>query len=627
MSGLNRKLTIVLLLVSTLTASLLLLLFYGNYRLQLQKERGQASHQVNLLLQASLENAMLKRDLPGLQDILDRLGAQPNVANVAILNPDGEIRFSAGEIGLGEFFEQTIEELCANCDDNLSKAEATTHFLTKPDGTRILRSVHPVHNRKACKSCHGAIGENPVNGIFVVDYDAASITKKARSGLLGLMAAGLAVLLTAILSMWWFMRRHVIGPVRHLANISHSLSQGDMEARVELTSHDELSELGHQFNTMANRLQKSMNQLLEKETYLQALLDAIPDGIRVIDESFKVINANHAYQELLKLTPGKMIHRTCYRMSHHRNTPCPPTMITCPLYELGQDKKSIKTMQDFIAADGTHERVQVFAAPLDIDIEGRSRHFVVESIRDLMRDIHFSQEQKLSALGQLAAGVGHEIRNPLSSIRLALQSSLRKLEENKLDPTQLKTYLHLVDGEIDKCIDITERLLKLSALPSEYLQIVDINNAVEETASLLRHDGEQRGITMTLELDASQPRVLAAESDVRMLVLNMIQNAHHAMLEAGELTINTHIEKREVLISFIDNGVGISPKDKAHLFEPFFSHRADGANGTGLGLTICQSIVQRYKGRIEVEDVQPQGAAFKVLLPEAGNNGEPSVGH
>jgi signal transduction histidine kinase len=624
MGGLNRKLTLVLLLVSTLTATLLLLLFYGNYRLQLQKERGQASHQVNMLLQASLENAMLKRDLPGLQDILDRLGSQPDVADVAILNPDGEVRFSAGQAGLGVFFEQTLEELCPNCDGDLRRAESATHFLTKPDGSKILRAVHPVHNRKACKSCHGTVAESPVNGIFVVDYDAASITKQARAGLFGLLASGLAALLAAMLSMWWFMRHNVIEPVSHLAKISIALSRGDMAARTELVGNDEFLELGQHFNKMADRLQSSLNQLLEKEAYLQALIDAIPDGIRVIDESFMVVNANRAYQDLLKLTANKKTHQTCYRMSHHRDAPCPPTLINCPLYELGQDKKTVKTMQTFIAADGSHERVQVFASSLDIELDGQQRHFVVESVRDLMRDIRFSQEQKLSALGQLAAGVGHEIRNPLSSIRLALQSTLRKLEDDNLEAEHIKKYLHLVDGEIDKCIDITERLLKLSALPSEYLQLVDINIAVQETVSLLRYEAEQRNITLHLDLDPVQPRVLAADSDIRMLVLNLIQNAYHAMLEKGVLRIESHLNEGEVEISFTDNGVGIAAEDKAHLFEPFFSHRADGVNGTGLGLTISQSIVQRYKGHIKIEDVLPHGAIFRILLPEAGDNGDPT---
>ncbi|HID81247.1 MAG TPA: HAMP domain-containing protein [Thiotrichales bacterium] len=621
--GLNRKLTLVLLLVSVLTSTLLLLLFYNNYQMQLQKERSQASRQVNMLLQASLENAMLKRDLPGLQEILDRLGAQQGVVDVAVLNPDGEVRFSAEQKGLGVLFEPALAKLCPNCDGDLRQAEATTHFLTEPDGRKILRSVHPVRNRAACKSCHGTVEDNPVNGIFVVDYDAASITEKARSGLLGLVAAGLAVLLSAVLSMWWFMRRNVIAPVKHLAEVSEALSQGDLAARAELIGKDEFSGLGERFNTMASRLQNSLDQLLEKETYLQALIDAIPDGIRVIDESFSVVNANHAYRQLLKLSPDKSVNQPCYRMSHNRDAPCPPTLITCTVYELlGQGKTSIKTMQDFTASDGSHERVQVFAAPLNVELNGKQRHFVVESIRDLMRDILFSQEQKLSALGQLAAGVGHEIRNPLSSIRLALKSTLHKLEEDKLDAVQIGKYLHLVDGEIDKCIDITERLLKLSALSGEHLQLVDVNKAIEETASLLRYEGEQLGIDLELDLDVTQPRVLAAESDIRMLILNLIQNAHHAMLNSGKLKIESRLSDGEVSISFTDNGVGIAAEHKAYIFDPFFSHRADGVHGTGLGLTICQSIVQRHKGRIEVEDVLPKGATFKVILPEAGNSGE-----
>ena len=618
--GLNRKLTLVLLLVSALTSALLLLLLYDNYQIQLQKERSQASHQINMLLQASLENAMLKRDRTGLQEILDRLGAQPTVVDVAILNPQGEVRFSAGQEGLGVLFEPALAELCPNCDGDLRQAEAATHFLTEPDGMKILRSVHPVPNRRACQSCHGTVEENPVNGIFVVDYDAASITKKARTGLLGLMAAGLAVLLSAVLAMWWFMRRNVIAPVMHLADVSEALSQGDLAARVDLVGKDEFSELGERFNTMASRLQNSLDQLLEKEAYLQALIDAIPDGIRVIDESFTVVNANSAYQQLLKLTPDEIINKPCYQMSHHRDSPCPPTLITCPVHEIGLGKTSIKTMQNFTATDGSHERVQVFAAPFDLELDGKPRRFVVESIRDLMRDVLFSQEQKLSALGQLAAGVGHEIRNPLSSIRLALQATLRKLEGDNLDADQIKKYLHLVDGEIDKSIDITERLLKLSALPGDHLQLVDVNKAVEETASLLRYEGEQLGIELELDLDAVQPRVLAAESDIRMLVLNLMQNAHHAMLDSGNLSIKTRLSDGQVSISFKDNGVGIAAEHKAYIFDPFFSHRADGVHGTGLGLTICQSIVQRYEGRIEVEDGFPKGTTFKIILPEAGNN-------
>lgn len=619
--GLNRKLTLVLLLVSALTSALLLLLFYNNYQIQLQKERSQASRQVNMLLQASLENAMLKHDLAGFQNILDRLSTQPTVLNVAILNPAGEVRFSARQEGLGVLFEPALAELCPNCDGDLRQAEAATHFLTEPDGMKILRSVHPVRNRKACQSCHGTVEGNPVNGIFIVDYDATSITKKARSGLFGLMAAGLAVLLSAILSMWWFMRRNVIAPVMHLADVSEALSQGDLAARVELAGKDEFSELGERFNTMASRLQNSLDQLLEKETYLQALIDAIPDGIRVIDESFTVVNANSAYQQLLKLKPDEVVDKPCYQMSHHRDSPCPPTLITCPVHEIGLGKTSIKTMQDFTVTDGSHERVQVFAAPLNLELNGKPRHFVVESIRDLMRDVLFSQEQKLSALGQLAAGVGHEIRNPLSSIRLALQSTLRKLEGDNLDAGQIKKYLQLVDGEIDKSIDITERLLKLSALPGDHLQLVDVNKAVEETASLLRYEGEQLGIDLGLDLDAMQPRVLAAESDIRMLVLNLMQNAHHAMLDSGNLTIKTRLSDGKVSISFMDNGVGIAAEHRAYIFDPFFSHRADGVHGTGLGLTICQSIVQRYEGRIEVEDGLPRGTTFKVMLPEAGNTG------
>jgi len=614
-ASLNYKLTAALMLVLVLTSLVFLLLFFGSYHLQLQSERRQASEEVSHLLQASLENAMLKRDLPGLQAIVDRLGMQATIVDVSILNISGEVRFSSQHNQIGSHYSQNVDSFCPDCERDFAQVVATTKLLENTAGKRVFRSVNPVKNRQACGGCHGTVENNPVNGILIVDYDAEPIITKARSGILGLLFAGLIVMLLTVFTVGWFMRRFIIKPVKHLKNISEELAQGNLSARTDIKSKDELSELGNSFNLMAERLDSSLQQLLEKESYLQALIDAIPDSVRVIDENFKVVNANDAYCRQLQLTNEEAVTLSCFQASHQRQEPCVATLVTCPVVKIRENHKTVKTMQNFTNKSGEYSDVQVFAAALEIDMDGGNKTFVVESIRDLQRDINFSHEQKLSALGQLAAGVAHEIRNPLSSIRIALQSTIKKLKLQSGDQEDVMRYLQLVDGEIDKCVSITERLLKLSALPSEHKELVDINHAIEDTLSLLDYERDKSGIKINIRLDSSQPRTMAAESDIRMLFINLLQNAFHALHMGGVLDVVSEISEDEVTISFRDDGVGISSENKPHIFEPFFSRRADGKPGTGLGLTISRSIAERYDGSIRVKDVKPNGTEFIVSLP------------
>ncbi|MCC2113844.1 MAG: hypothetical protein KDJ16_17540, partial [Hyphomicrobiales bacterium] len=188
--GLGRRLVLSLAVGMLIGSLVFLLVFIGAYQARLVKERGEASAQVNRLLQASLENAMLKRDLPGLRDIVRRLGEQERIVSVMILNPVGEVRFASRPRMLGQVFGAG-HTLCPGCE--LPPKEAQTAFLTPENGIEVLRSVNPVRNREPCQQCHGEIAVNPVNGILVVDYAAAGIKSEAFGGALLLGGSGLAV--------------------------------------------------------------------------------------------------------------------------------------------------------------------------------------------------------------------------------------------------------------------------------------------------------------------------------------------------------------------------------------------------------------------------------------------------
>lgn len=614
-SSLSRKLLVGLAASLAITSFVFVLLFVGLYRTQLERERGAASAQVNRLLQVSLENAMLKRDLPGLREIVERLGRQEDIRNVMIINPSGEVRFASSEKSLGR---QLAAAQLAEAPFHSSMAELPqmAWFSASNGGVDILRSVNPIRNKPICSECHGPVSQNPINGVLIVDHDAGNIRKGAMMGAAMLSGVGAAVLILTLLGSWAFMRRFVIHPIDRLMAATRSLASGDLDARTDHSGSDELARLSGTFDMMAARLQQSVGNLQESEDFLQSLIDKLPDGLRVIDEDYTVVMANDAYCRQLAADHKSVVGRPCYA-AHGRDEPCPPTLITCPFHAMPDDNGPLKCIHRHVRSDGSEFHVEIMAARLETSRDGKRRSLIVEEIRDLEQRVRFSHEQRLAELGQLATGVAHEIHNPLASVRLGLHSFLKRIHEDDDDMAGARRYLKAVDGEVDKCIEVTQRLLSLSVPPSPHIQLVSFTKIVPEVVSLLIHEARKSKIELDVDLGPEDLRVLATDSELRMLTLNLIQNAFHAMPGGGRLTILGRIEGDAVKIEFADTGVGILPEDMERVYQPFFSKRADQIEGTGLGLTISKAIIERYNGTLEFRSTPGEGTTFIVTMPLA----------
>jgi len=609
-SSLNHKFIIGIASGLILSSLVFLLLFITMYRGELENQRAETATQINNLLQASLENAMLKRDLDGLRSIVNQLGSQANINSVRIINPKGEIRFSNKPELLHQYVGKEIIQV----------RDTSTSFLQDGRGNEVLRSINPVQNKAPCIQCHGPVDKNPVNGILLIDYDAASIRQDAQKTTLLLMGSGALIVLINISGGWWFIRRFVLKPLANLTTASNAITEGNLDFRIKSSGNDELAQLDHTFNRMAESLEHKIQQLEEKDAFQQALINAIPDGIRIIDENYRIVLSNTTYCKQLQLNIEDTGNEYCYASSHGLDSPCPATFITCPIQERTHHKLPLKFIHQHKRVDGSNIDVEIYASPMDVTINGESKTMIVESIRDLTEQVKFSHEQKLSELGHLAAGVSHEIHNPLTAVRLALDSSCKCLQEPDPDIGEVSYYLGLVNSEIDACISVTERLLKLSTAPPSQPELVSVNKTVEETMSLLRWEALQDNIELSFTAGEEPLRIVATDSEIRMTTLNLAQNAFHAMPEGGRLDVTTILENGNVLIRFVDTGKGITKENMPHIFEPFFSRRVVGGNGTGLGLSISKNIVENYGGKLTVESTPDVGSCFTIQLPDARNS-------
>ncbi|MBO4520245.1 MAG: HAMP domain-containing protein [Alphaproteobacteria bacterium] len=415
--------------------------------------------------------------------------------------------------------------------------------------------------------------------------------------------------------LWLIVRRWILKPIERLLEATHKISSGDLDFRVsvspKISRSDELDILARDFNKMADDIQKNIQKIQENEKFLQDMIDNIPDGIRVFDEKYNIILTNSAYDRINQSLKGKE-NKKCFE--YYRNScPCSAEQHPCTLALLRQNPdKPINVIQRYTDEDGREKFVEVSAAATHHKTEEGDVLWVIELVRPLDKTILFSHQQKLSAVGMLASSVAHEMRNPLGSVKLILENLLDKMESKDQPPKDLKHYLSVVYDQIDMCINVTSRLLKLSRKPEKTNKPVDMNEVVSETASLLEYEAKKTGIEITVQESEKPVVISAADAEMRMVVVNLMQNAFHAMPNGGKMDIKIYAEDKKVLLDFSDTGTGIEPENLTRIFEPFFSKRADREKqeGVGLGLSIVKTIIENSGGIISVESTVGKGTTF-----------------
>jgi two-component system NtrC family sensor kinase len=246
------------------------------------------------------------------------------------------------------------------------------------------------------------------------------------------------------------------------------------------------------------------------------------------------------------------------------------------------------------------------------EIRGDLDRQVRERIKQLIRS------ERLAGIGFLAAGVAHEINNPLSAIAMAAESlAERELELNSSDPTETeiaRQYLKMIDREAGRCQRITRKLLDFARGNGDTSAYHDLTTIVNDVLGVLRH--MSRYSDRTVRFTPTSPCVLEINGpEIQQVVMNLVSNGLEAMDAGGIMTIEIAEQADRVTLSVADDGCGMTAEVIENLFEPFFTQRRDG-RGTGLGLSISHRIVADHGGTIDVESPGPgQGSTFRVKLP------------
>jgi two-component system, NtrC family, nitrogen regulation sensor histidine kinase NtrY len=429
------------------------------------------------------------------------------------------------------------------------------------------------------------------------------------------------VTLIAMMAAIWlalYLAREITTPIRQLAEGTVKVAGGDYDIHIEQESRDEIGFLVQSFNKMTQDMQQSQAQLAAtyrqlSDSYalisaqkrdMEILLKNVAAGVIGIDAAGRVTNINDSAAQMLRLKREEILGQDCRML-------LPP----------GEYNR----MADVVAAARKSSRGTV-EKPLHLVLPDKTLYLLVKTtaLRDeagqdlglvlVFEDLtELERAQRLAAWREVARRIAHEVKNPLTPIKLAAQRLQRRLKGRlgEDDPLFDECTQVIID-QADEIKNLVNEFSRFARLPQLNLAPQDLNQLVQET--LLLYQEVQPRLTLEFTPDPALPPLLLDREQVKRMLLNLLDNALGSLPGRGAITLSVTGDPAQERVQLIvaDTGVGVPDRDKIRIFEPYFSTKR---GGTGLGLAIVNSIVAEHQGFIRVEDNLPRGTKFIIYLP------------
>lgn len=490
--------------------------------------------------------------------------------------------------------------------------------LTNVGGARKIMAYAPIIYDRGPYKRHGVFG-----GV-TIGYQVNQFQEQALAGsqlinkqlkqyrTRSVLILSLAALLAGLAA--WLLARGITKPVQLLNESARRLANGETSARVPVTGSDELADLALTFNAMVaelelrkhnltatlDQLRESRQVILDERNFKESILESISSAITTFGPDGTLTSSNS--------TADKFLGQRWPLESHYATVFAAwgdlPARIARAFTEgAGYGRESLK-----ITEQGVTRHFDVGIFPIGAKAElGLTVTLRDETVREELREETLRLD-RLASLGKLAAGIAHEIRNPLTGISLLLDDLHDRAQLSGSERELLRKAL----DEIERMERLITSLLSFAAPPRAQLRSGDLTAAVGGLVLLIRRPCEKQGVTLRLQLEEGVPHCRFDAEKLQQALLNLVNNALEAMPDGGELTIRVTTEDDWNLISVSDSGPGIASDLQDLVFEPFFTRK--GA-GTGLGLSITKRIIEEHGGSLSISSIPEAGACFTVRLP------------
>lgn len=569
-------------------------------------------------LAAASVDPLLLYNYTALEQNVERFGLEADVVYAVVLDMEGKIAARSREPGrVGSTLSGPVDLRAAAANDLLVQE-------TVSDGHAVYDIAVPIFVQGAPQKW-GTVRI----GLSKQRMEAEIV--RTRWGLAGVAAVTLMLGWVAAA----LVAKRVTRPVRRLSEAATAISRGDLDQRIEPEAQDEIGQLALAFNHMASQLLRQRNELesahaelrrrfeelSDLKGYTDNILNSITSGIITLDLDGRVVTLNPAAEHLTGLSATEAAGKYCAEVFAHA-----PEVVEILIETLANRAGVAMASPKLCRPDGGEIPVEITTAPLT-GAEGKELG-VVGIFRDLtaVRQLEdqLRRADRLASLGTLAAGLAHEIKNPLTAFRTFTQILPQKFG----DPRFLETFQRVIPRELERINAIVEGLLDLARPIKLTFEKVYVSDLVNRALELYADRIETKGITVVREFAPDLPPLKADPEHLYRVLVNLTANALDAMGSGGRLTARTgwatpsdlltsnrrSPEARWTKVEIEDTGIGISPSAAAKIFTPFFTTKE---RGTGLGLATAYKIVEDHGGQLTFKSVPDAGTTFTLLLPPA----------
>ena len=454
--------------------------------------------------------------------------------------------------------------------------------------------------------------------------------QKARQRFFIIVPIAALLTLLAAAALGWYVTRTITAPLSVLTASAEALARGDFQHQLHLRGNNELAVLGNAFNYAAQQLQKLYEDLRRSERELRDVIEAMPTMVWIAGTDGSNEFGNRRWQEYTGLSHEKTVGSGWQDAVH-------PTDLKrhwekwCASLASGEPFENEVRYQR--AADGQYRWFLSRAVPLrdehgkilkwygvSTDIDDRKR---AEQEREELR-ADLAHVNRVSMLGELAASLSHELKQPIAATIMNANTCSRWLERDQPAADRALQAASRIVKDGTRATEIIDRLRSLYKKSPPERELVDVNEIVREMLVLLRGEANRYSISTRTELAPDLPKITADRVQLQQVFMNLILNAIEAMKDtAGELTIKTELgQGGQLLISVSDTGVGLPDENTDQIFNPFFTTKSQGS---GMGLAISRSIIESHGGRLWARANNGRGATFKFTLPAEVRTTSPSV--